>query len=133
MHEILLPAFNLSSPPKANCFECLDNIAVVLKGPQHAGMPLASPDQSTTGTEVKTGIIQAVQFRVDVNGRAEGMIAEPRAVSVAVDVPSRLKHMVADDRRDRRSIANQALDRSTHLGREPVANRKRIQRRNADD
>jgi len=51
MHEILLPAFNLSSPSKDDCFECLDNIAVVLKGPQHAGTPLATPDQSTTGSE----------------------------------------------------------------------------------
>ena len=35
MHKIFLPAFDLSSPSKADGFECSDNIAVVFKGPQH--------------------------------------------------------------------------------------------------
>lgn len=132
MHEILLPACDLSSPSKSDGFECPDNIAVVFKGPHHAGTPLTSTNQMASGPELKTLIIQAVQFRIDIDGCAEGMITEPRAISGAVDRTARLEHMVTNDRNDWRAVADQALKRSPHLGRYLVTNRKGTKRRDAD-
>jgi hypothetical protein len=71
MHEILLIARDLAAPFKTSLFEQEDDIAVHIDRSPHAGPPFTAPDQPARRSKGDAGIVQPIQFRVDIDGRSK--------------------------------------------------------------